>query len=223
MKTLKLIVIAGILFLVSSTQAQVSVSVNFSPPPWGPVGYNQVRYYYLPDVEAYYDVQSSMFIYSDGRTWVHRAYLPARYHDYDLYGGYKVVMKDYHGNTPYMQFMEHKRMYARGYRGEPQRTMRERPGGRENNSHQVNRGNHGENHGNQGVNRGNQGVNRGNQGVNHGNQGTNRGNQGVNQNNKSGHHSNGNNVRQGNNRGNSHGNDKNMKNDHGHDNGNGRK
>jgi hypothetical protein len=129
MKTLKLVVIVISLFLASAVQAQVSVSVNIgSPPPWGPYGYSGVRFYYLPDMEAYYDVQSSMFIYFEGGTWVHRGYLPARYRDYDLYGGYKVVMSDYHGNTPYMYFKDHRSKYARGYHGKAQRTIGERPG-----------------------------------------------------------------------------------------------
>ena len=42
------------LFLASAMQAQVSVNVHMGvPPPWGSVGFNEVRYYYLPDVEAY--------------------------------------------------------------------------------------------------------------------------------------------------------------------------
>jgi hypothetical protein len=157
MKTLKLIVIATVLFVAVTVQAQVSVSINFSPPSWGPVGSNQVRYYYLPDVEAYYDVQSSMFIYYNGGTWVHRAYLPERYRNYDLYGGYKVVMNDYHGNKPYSNFNDHKRKYYKGYRGQSQRTVGVRPGkgnsGR--NQHDVYRGNNNDNHNYQGVNRGN--------------------------------------------------------------------
>ena len=81
MKTLKLILLViGMLFLRSiSAKAQVSVSVNIGTPPmWGPVGYTEVRYYYLPAVEAYYDVESSMFIYYNGGVWVHRTYLPGR-------------------------------------------------------------------------------------------------------------------------------------------------
>jgi hypothetical protein len=203
MKTLKIIVLATALFIASAVQAQVSVSVNFSPPSWGPVGYNQVRYYYLPDVEAYYDVQSSMFIYSNGGVWVHRAYLPERYRNYDLYGGYKVVMNDYRGNAPYTHFNDHKRKYYKGYHGKSQRTIGERPGKGHSgvrNSHQVN-------HGNQGVNRGNQGVNRSNHEVNRGNQGVNRGN--------------GKSVARSNDKGNSHGNN-NKKNDRGNGGGNGR-
>ena len=128
MKTLKLFLIVMALFLAVATQAQVSVNVNFgSPPMWGPVGYSEAQYYYLPDVEAYYDVPSSMFIYQSGGVWVHRTYLPTRYRNYDLYGGYKVVMTDYHGNTPYTHFREHRHNYARGYRGPAQHNIGTRP------------------------------------------------------------------------------------------------
>ena len=129
MKALRLI-IAGILFILTGAlQAQVSVNVNIGvPPPWGPVGYTEVRYYYLPDVESYYDIQSSMFICFVEGDWVHRANLPSRYRSYDLYGGYKVVMTDYHGNAPYKHFADHKTKYAKGYQGPVQKTYSEKPG-----------------------------------------------------------------------------------------------
>ncbi len=140
MKTLKLIAFGIALFLASATQAQISFSVHLgTPPQWGPEGYSGARYYYLPDVEAYYDVQTSRFIYLDGRTWVHRTYLPARYRDYDLYNGYKVVMTDYHGNTPYQYHKQYRVKYARGYRGHEQRNIGRRPEGR--NEHQSYRQN----------------------------------------------------------------------------------
>lgn len=127
MKTFKLLVFGIMLMVASSMQGQLSVNVHIgSPPAWGPSGYNDVRYYYLPDVEAYYDVQTSMFIYISGNRWIRRSYLPARYRDYDLYHGYKVVMNGYRGNTPYSYFKEHKMKYARGYRGNPQRNIGER-------------------------------------------------------------------------------------------------
>ena len=129
MKALKLIVFSIALFLGSALYGQLAVNVNRgSPPLWGPVGYSGVRYYYLPDVEAYYDVQTSMFIYDNRGTWIYRTYLPGRYRSYDLYSGYKVVMTDYRGNTPYVHFKEYKMKYAKGYRGQPQKNIGERPG-----------------------------------------------------------------------------------------------
>jgi len=128
MKVLKFIVIGVLLSMAIPTQAQISIHLNLgTPPQWGPVGYSQARYYYLPDVEAYYDVQSSMFIYMSGGAWVHRAYLPERYRDYDLYGGYKVVMNGYRGNRPYENFNDYRTRYARGYRGQAQRSIGQRP------------------------------------------------------------------------------------------------
>jgi len=128
MKFLKLVVFGLVLFFGSATQAQVSVHLNIgTPPPWGPVGYSDVRYYYLPYVDAYYDVQTSMFIYFEGRSWVRRSYLPSRYKNYDLYDGYKVVMKDYHGNAPYYKHREYRTLYPKRFRGPSQRTIAERP------------------------------------------------------------------------------------------------
>jgi hypothetical protein len=128
MKTLKLIVLAMGLFIAGSSHAQVSVNVNIgSPPMWGPVGYADVQYYYLPDVYAYYDIHSSMFIYQSGGVWVHRTYLPSRYRNYDLYNGYKVVMSDYHGSRPYYHHSDYKRRYARGYHGPAQHNIGARP------------------------------------------------------------------------------------------------
>ena len=129
MKILKLVIFGIVLFIAGTAQAQLSVRLNIgSPPQWGPSGYGDARYYYLPDVEAYYDVQSSMFIYFEGRSWVHRSYLPNRYRDYDLYSGYKVVMKDYHGDRPFDQFNQHRMQYAKGRNREVQRTIGDRPG-----------------------------------------------------------------------------------------------
>jgi len=134
MRVLKLTVTGVMLFFASALQAQVSVSVNIGiPPQWGPAGYTEVRYYYLPDVEAYYDIHSSKFICFIGGKWIYRSYLPRQYRSYDLYGGYKVVISDYHGNTPYTYFNEHKAKYARGYKGQAQKNIGERPGDGNNN------------------------------------------------------------------------------------------
>ena len=125
MKTLKL-TIAGMILLVSNNtmQAQVSVNVNIgSPPAWGPVGYSSVDYYYLPDIEAYYDIRASQFIYFGRGKWIRSRNLPYHYRNYNLYNGYKVVLNDYHGSRPYNHFKSHKVKYYKGYKGKPQKTI----------------------------------------------------------------------------------------------------
>ncbi|MHC1776534.1 MAG: hypothetical protein AB9834_14110 [Lentimicrobium sp.] len=122
------ILIAAILglFITGSAFAQVTVFIG-TPPLWGPVGYNNVQYYYLPDVESYYDVYNSRFIYYEGGNWVHRKYLPLRYRRYNLYDGYKVVMSDYRGTAPYSNFRNHRIKYAKGYKGQHQKTVGIKP------------------------------------------------------------------------------------------------
>ncbi|MBG6111557.1 hypothetical protein H4V97_000668 [Flavobacterium sp. CG_23.5] len=124
MKTLKLIALGIILFVSSTIQAQVSVNVNLgTPPAWGPSGYSNVDYYYLPDVEAYYDIRASQFIYLNGGRWTRSRYLQGPYRNYNLYNGYKVVLNDYHGKTPYSNFKSHKVKYYKGYHGKPQKSI----------------------------------------------------------------------------------------------------
>ena len=92
--------------------AQVSVNVNFNveaQPEWGPAGYNQVNYYYMPDIETYYYVPRHQFVYLNSGHWVFTSTLPQRYHSYDLYRGYKVVLNE---PRPYLHHEEYRARYA---------------------------------------------------------------------------------------------------------------
>lgn len=156
-----------ILFFSGIMKSQVSVNINLgSPPLWGPVGYTETRYYYLPDIESYYDVQTSMFIYYYGGGWIHRTYLPAYYQNYDLYGGYKVVLVDYYGTSPYVHFKNHKVKYKKGYNGGPQKTIGQKPGKGNNkiNSGGNNQKNHKSNGKNNNKSGGNNNKSKGNTG-----------------------------------------------------------
>lgn len=149
MKTLKLIAVGFFLFVSSLMQSQVSVNVNIGvPPPWGPVGYSNIEFYYLPDIEVYYDIRTSQFIYFQSGSWYRSRYLPTPYRNYDLYSGYKVVLRDYHGSHPYYYFNNHKAKYYKGYRGNPQKSIGKNPNyhdnkGYGNSGHNQGKGNKG--------------------------------------------------------------------------------
>lgn len=152
MKTLKLMTIAVIiLFASSSMQAQVSVNVNLGlQPSWGPVGYSSVDYYYIPDVQSYYDVRATQFIYLSNGAWIRSSRLPNQYRSYDLNRGYKVVLNDYHGSRPYDNYKSHKVKYYKGYKGKPQQSLGNRYH-KNDDHHNYNNGNQGNgNHGNKG-------------------------------------------------------------------------
>ncbi|MEZ7499426.1 hypothetical protein QO200_11845 [Flavobacterium sp. Arc3] len=127
MKKLKLLAVGIILLVSSSIQAQVSVNLNIgTAPAWGPSGYAAAEYYYLPDVQAYYDVRSSLFVYFGNGRWVRSRYLPRQYRNYDLYSGYKVVLNGYHGQRPYAHYNNHRQRYSPHYRSQRQRTIGQR-------------------------------------------------------------------------------------------------
>ncbi len=127
MRFLKLTIIGILLFVSGALNAQVNVNIG-TAPQWGPAGYSNVRYYYLPDAETYYDVHTSQFIYLENGRWVHHSNLPGRYRNYNLYSGYKVVMVDYHGNSPYENHNSYKIKYKKGYKGGSQKTIGQHPG-----------------------------------------------------------------------------------------------
>lgn len=171
MKKLKLIALGIFLFVSSLIQAQVSVNVNIgTPPAWGPVGYSNVKYYYLPDVQAYYDVPSSQFIYIKNGKWFRSRYLPGNYRNYNLYNGYKVVLNDYHGSHPYYYFNTHKVKYYKGYKGNPQKTIGKNSNykGNSGNAH-YSKGNSGNSQGNSNKASGNGGNKGGNSNKGNGN------------------------------------------------------
>ncbi len=94
-----LIVIVALILSGASNKlnAQVHLSIHFnlgSQPEWGPAGYNYVEYYYLPGIDVYYSVPLHCYYYNDGRRWIRSEYLPPRYHNYDVYNSYKVVLNE---------------------------------------------------------------------------------------------------------------------------------
>jgi hypothetical protein len=123
--------------IAEPARAQVSVQINIgSQPQWGPDGYDYVDYYYLPDIEAYYYVPTRQFIYLEGDRWIFATNLPYRCRDYDLFGGYKVVIN---GRDPYRNHWEHRRRYAPYCNHQPQIILRDRGYGYGGNGN-INRG-----------------------------------------------------------------------------------
>jgi len=92
------VLLAGtLLVLAAPLKSQVHFNVNLnigSQPVWGPVGYDEVQYYYLPDIDSYYYVPQHRFYYNDGGRWIYSSSLPTRYRTYDLYNSYKVVVNE---------------------------------------------------------------------------------------------------------------------------------
>lgn len=98
----------------NETKAQVSVNINIgSQPVWGPVGYDHVDYYYMPDIDAYYYVPARQYIYTERGRWIYATALPSRFGNYDIYRGYKVVVNE---PKPYLHADVYRSKYGK-YKG----------------------------------------------------------------------------------------------------------
>lgn len=114
MKTKSYFWIAALVMLFQVSTAQVSVSVNIgTAPAWGP-SVTTERYYYMPDIETYYDIHSREYIYLNNGYWVRHRTLPVVYRDYDLRRGRTVIIHDYRGRAPYVHYTTHKVKYVKG-------------------------------------------------------------------------------------------------------------
>jgi len=92
----------------------VSVGVQYQNPSWAPPYYSGVRYYYLPDIEAYYDLSNRDFAYMDNGQWLFSPVLPSMYSGYDLSNGF-VVALNFGVFQPWMHHQYYVSHYPRYY------------------------------------------------------------------------------------------------------------
>lgn len=91
-----------------------SVRMQYSNPGWAPPYYSGVRYYYLPDIEVYYDLSDQEFVYLDNGRWLFSPNLPPMYSNYDLYNGF-VISMNYGVFQPWMHHQYYVSHYPRYY------------------------------------------------------------------------------------------------------------
>ncbi|MGC4039492.1 MAG: hypothetical protein QM710_01490 [Flavobacterium sp.] len=104
--------IAALFLLATTSFAQITkVDRKYGPPAWAPSAPVTVQYYYIPDIEVYYDVPAKQYIYLNNGNWVRATALPAQYNGYDLTRSKPIYLTNYKGNTPYVLFKEHQVKY----------------------------------------------------------------------------------------------------------------
>jgi len=106
------LLVSASFFTKASAQFRISVNIG-SQPTWGPVGYDHVDYYYMPDMDVYYYVPTRQYIYLQGNSWRFSYSLPSRYGRYDINNVYKVVVNE---PRPYNRASYYRSKYS-GYRG----------------------------------------------------------------------------------------------------------
>lgn len=115
MKKFQLILMTTILLFVLKTTAQISVNINLgSRPVYHPQTYyyeDNVDYYFLPEIEAYFDNRNGFYIYYSSNRWMRSQYLPQNCGDFNINRCQKIAIL-YHGNAPYGDFVNHRRQYC---------------------------------------------------------------------------------------------------------------
>ncbi len=100
-------VVGALLFGAPQANAQtINISIQ---PSWGPAGYDYAEFYYLPELNIYYDVINGLYYYLSGSQWIGRKTLPVKYKKYNLHDMYKVVLNG--KPQPWLDNKQHKKDY----------------------------------------------------------------------------------------------------------------
>jgi hypothetical protein len=99
----------------SVAQAQVGVNVQIGQPAWGPAVPQGAQYYYIPEIDGYYDLAARNYIVQRNGRWLPVAAMPG----YDPYQFHPVVV-DYRGRQPWTRYNDY---HARYYRSVAQRPV----------------------------------------------------------------------------------------------------
>jgi hypothetical protein len=78
---------------------------------------NGVRYYYYPNLNAYFDVKLTQFVYKQNGQWVRKETIPPNYRGYSVFNKYKVEIKDYDGDNPQENLARDQKMFPADFKG----------------------------------------------------------------------------------------------------------
>jgi hypothetical protein len=87
---------------------------DYEHPQWAPPFYEGVRYYYLPDIETYYDIESQEFVYLYDGQWCFSRECPSVNTGFDLSNCFTIAL-DINVYQPWMHHHYYVSHYPRYY------------------------------------------------------------------------------------------------------------
>jgi hypothetical protein len=122
MKTIKrmtVVVVALLIVAIFSgcdlyTYSTSADQTRYDNPRWAPPYYSGARYYYLPDIESYYDLSAREFIFLNNGHWNYSPEFPTIYGSFDLNNCFSVVL-DVNVYQPWMHHHYYVSHYPRYY------------------------------------------------------------------------------------------------------------
>lgn len=109
MKSLKITLIAIFLFALNNLNAQSKATAT--PKLVTPTTNCQLRYYYYPNLEAYFDVKKNIYYFTQNGKWVTAEEIPNGYRGYSLYNKCKIAITDYDDEDPTQFLQLHKKQF----------------------------------------------------------------------------------------------------------------
>jgi len=76
----------------ANTSTTVIQETSYTNPQWAPPYYPGARYYYLPDIECYYDLSADEFVYLYEGQWNYSRTIPNMYSSFQLNNCFTVVL-----------------------------------------------------------------------------------------------------------------------------------
>lgn len=76
-----------------------------------------IRYYYYPNLQAYFDNLEMVYYYKENGEWKTASELPQNYGGYSIYNKVRVVINDYDDDKPYDLLSIHKKRFPYNSKG----------------------------------------------------------------------------------------------------------
>lgn len=115
MKPLKVLLIL-VVFACANSYAQ-NATVKKENLPIDKKTNCYIRYFYFPNLQAYFDNLKLVYYYKENGEWKTASELPKNYGGYSLYNKARVNITDYDDENPYDLLAIHKKMYPYNSKG----------------------------------------------------------------------------------------------------------
>ena len=105
------------LLTYSVSYSQGSLSKSKTPSKIESAVNSSIRYYYYPNLQAYFDTQSNLYIFRVNKQWISAESFPENYGGYSLYNNHRVKIDDYNGDDVTELLEIHKVLYPYNAKG----------------------------------------------------------------------------------------------------------
>ncbi len=109
----KSVYLIALFFLLvgNQTNAQEKNSVAIGSESNSIATNNTVKYQYYPNLEAYFNTETSEFIYKEKGEWKTAKEIPSGFRGYSIFNNYRVNITDYFDDKPYEKLANHKKQF----------------------------------------------------------------------------------------------------------------